>query len=84
MAGTPAWPGPVVQRVSWDHLVHDFTELGELTSAAVCTHKAATDSLETPPEGARRCSACQMIRDAQMEVRRQKADEWLHAEEGNG
>ncbi|HEY9415789.1 MAG TPA: hypothetical protein VIQ30_13580 [Pseudonocardia sp.] len=80
MTDVPAWPGRVVQRASWDHLVHDFTAFGELNSVAVCTHIAATDKLKEPPEGGRRCAACQMIRAAQMEVRQEMADEWLNEE----
>lgn len=79
MADVPAWPGPVVCRYSaWDHRVHAFPDLGELNSVAVCTHIARTDKLAEPPEGARWCEACRMIRAAQLEVRREMADEWLH------
>lgn len=77
MPETPRWPPPVMRRLSWDHLVHDFTEFGELASQAVCRHIADNRSLEEPPDWARPCAACRMIRDAQLRSRREKAEEWI-------
>lgn len=76
MTEVPQWPGPVVRRLSWDHLVHDFRQFGELTSVAVCTHIADNRSLEEPTESDRPCEACRMIRDAQQRFSRERAAQW--------
>lgn len=78
MTDIPKWPGPIAWRTSWDHLVHAFPELGELNSQAICRHVAATNSLQEPPEWGRRCEACRMIREAQLQVRRERAQQWVY------
>jgi hypothetical protein len=58
----PVWPGPLLWRQSpWDHFVHGFTELGEVSSEAICRHCAPTSRLAEPLPEAKPCLACQLM-----------------------
>lgn len=61
------WPPEYQLKQSpWDHHVHAFPALGEITSEALCKHSARTDRLIKPLPHARFCLACLLIRAERM------------------
>lgn len=56
------WPGELVWLQSpWDHHVHAYRELGEVTCEAVCGHCAPTSRVIEPLPDARPCLGCQLV-----------------------
>lgn len=54
-------------RVSnWDHRVHAFRQLGEVSSTAVCSHSALTNKLTEDAKNTNRCLACVIIVGGEM------------------
>ena len=72
----PDWPGAPLWRWSWDHLVHGFVELGELTSTGLCGHVASTTTLQEPAESIRRCVACLLIHGQQLDDKTAERGDW--------
>lgn len=74
---SPEWPPDLLWRQSpWDHLVHAFRELGEISSAAICDHSAPTSRLIDPLPGARRCVACLLIHGGDLADQHGDGEQW--------
>ncbi|MGB3444327.1 MAG: hypothetical protein WBA97_36775 [Actinophytocola sp.] len=73
----PAWPGDLLWRQSpWNHFVHAFPQMGEISSAAICDHCAPTSRLIDPLPGGKPCLACLLLHGGDLADTHEERDRW--------